>query len=110
MFIVLNREAPIGLGGRVNLNPGVNEVRPEDWEAVKGRKSTQFYVAAGIVVPHELKFVVVPREPQPEPETKSEELPKPQAEMETAAAEPPPAPPHSPAERPAPKRKRGRKK
>src|SRR5688500_16341199 len=107
VIIVLNRQAPIGLGGRVNLNPGPNEVRPAEWEAVRGRKSTQAYIADGTVVVVKLELVAVPRAPATETSvaTKSEEIPQQQGEPAETTAGVSPAPPLSNAtdEAPAPK-------
>lgn len=50
---LLQRSAPVGFGRRVYLEPGVNDVRDEDWAAVRDQPIVRWYCEQGIVVPFE---------------------------------------------------------
>lgn len=60
------RVAPLVLGGRVHLDPGINEVSEKDWRAVCDAKLTHFYFGAGvIVIPAPKELPVVPCQEPP---------------------------------------------
>lgn len=76
-----NRIAPLVLGGRVCLEPGVNEVRRSNWDVVCDAALTRFYVAEGVVVlsePTSPSLPVLPPEPSVTPWPAA---PPPQAEV-----------------------------